>query len=106
LIFDEASTKAQVLQGPVTEWKRSQKSKAPALPAIQPGGCRISLTALIPSDLHVSNLPAITFHGNLKGAAADFAVRGKGLMFNAGVQTQIKALAAKRTLDGREGFHV
>jgi len=60
---------------------------------------------LFARDGNAQNFSRLAFHRHAERAATDLAVSSKLLCGNARVDSQIKCLAAKRTLNRFRGFH-
>src|SRR5256885_16474047 len=66
----------------------------------------MKIRALVPASRHeTQNLARFAFGDDLKRPAADFTIRGETLRRDAGVDDQLKALAAERAVNVRRDFH-
>jgi len=50
-------------------------------------------------DVEAKNLARFAFGKDFERAAADFAIGCEALLWNGGIDDQVEALSAKRTLD-------
>ena len=68
--------------------------------------CRpMGFTLLISLHVQTENFPRLAFRNHLEWPAADFAISNEGLGTDAGIDRQLKALAAKGALDGFRYLH-
>ena len=62
--------------------------------------------SLLSTNFQTQHLARFAFNQDVERPAAHFAIGCKPLCRGAGVNDQVKALAAIRALDGFAGFHV
>jgi hypothetical protein len=56
-------------------------------------------------DFNAQHLAGFALGKDFEWSAADLAIGGKALRWDAGIDHQLKALAAERALDGLVDFH-